>query len=355
MRSYITVNSSILYSNFLQVKKIYKGKIFLVVKSNAYGHDVSVITTFFKDKVDYFCVDSLDEALFLRSLGVSNKILLLDFCPPELINEAVMSSIDISIYSYLQLNLYSKFLKTEPLQIHLEVESGLNRLGMQEDEIPLIVETLKRKNIRLCSLYTHIADGNDKVFSAYQTNRFFNFLLKFKNVCSMPFFTHIGGSGYLSNLNLNQFSGLRLGGAMFGLGTNDPFFDYSLAWHSHFIDIKPIKKGDFVGYGKTWKAERDSLIATVPCGYFDGYDRRMSNVGEMIVHGKKVPVVGRVSMNLVTLDVTEINNLNLNDDVLILGSTDSLSISPKDIASKLGTIDYEIVTRIHPGIVRKLI
>lgn len=333
------VDSATLLRNLNFFKKAVgqKVKIMAVVKANAYGHGLLEVAGILKkDRNLFFGVDSIDEALFLKNSGIKNEIMILGYIPQNRFVEAVENNFHLSVYSNETLKMALKF--PEGL-FHLKVETGTNRLGIS-------LESLRSFSFpsKFIGVYTHFADVEDTKSDFYkkQIAIFDEALdvLKSKNI--FPKFIHVSSTAGILRSKETHFNMVRLG---IGLYKN------VLTWKTKVAQIKNVKIGETIGYDRTFRAIKNIKIAVLPVGYYDGYDRRLSSNGKVFINGKIAKVVGRVCMNMTMVDVTKIKNTKVNDNATLLGG----KIKAKNMAAKVGTIDYEVLSRLNPNLSRIIV
>ena len=326
-----------------------------------------------KDHTRYFVVVSIEEALMLRARGIKNAILVLgnyDGSDKRAFCEAVSKNIELAVYSAEVLKHITAATQKAAKQalVHIKIDTGMSRFGVPlKEAIKFIYYAAKLKEIQIRGIYSHFAasDENEE-FTRIQADRFGKNLaaLKKKNI-SIPH-QHIRNTAgsFLEDIPGNA---ARVGIGLYGLypslwskqaiqKRNSTFFlQPALSWKTKIIQIKEVEKGTGVSYGCTYTVKEDSRLALVPVGYWDGYDRGLSNRGVVLVCGKRVPVVGRVCMNQTIVDVSNIPRAYVGQEVVLLGKSGRETITADDIAKLLGTINYEVVTRINPLIPRKVV
>lgn len=367
------------YSHNLHlVRKLIGNKVTLsvVVKANAYGHGwLHIANMAVKNGVNSFCVHSLEEALELRKAGFYQDVLIMGYIPLILLKEAVKQNLQIVIYnkeSLSELIDVTQNLK-QAARIHLKLETGFHRQGINEEDMHWFIDKLQRNQaIKIEAVYTHFAnidDANNHDYASYQLNRF----KKMLNILTTAGFTnlkiHTACSAAIMLYPETHFDMVRLGISQYGLwSSKETFSAYKLqniqggdlihpvlTWKTRVCQIKRVPAEHYIGYGCTYKTTRDTRIAILPIGYADGYDRGLSNSGYVLIRGKRAPILGRVCMNITIVDVTEITNVQLEDEVVLLGEQLDESISADTLADLIGTINYEIVTRINWNIPRFIV
>lgn len=376
-KTWIEINKANLLHNLELFKKnTSKGlKIMAVVKANAYGHGALEVVDILCGKVDFFAVDSIDEALEVRSIDRKTPILVMGYVPDSRLIEAIGNNISFVIYDLGVAEYVAKNNFTNPAKIHIKVETGLNRQGVNGNDLEILLNTIgsSSNKLELEGIYTHFADIEDTLDPTFAMSQLKSFEKELKNVRKIvrsgrfPLI-HSAASAASMLYENSHFDMLRIGIGLYGLWPSKetkielklhskPGSDLlpALAWRSVVAQVKQIKKGDSVGYGRTWQAQKNTKIAIVPVGYADGIDRKLSNNANVIINKQKAPVVGRVAMNMITCDVGHIKNIQRGDMVTIIGKDGNLEITADEIAKNLNTINYEVVARINPLILRTII
>jgi len=340
-------------------------KLAAVVKANAYGHDIEKTTSLLKNKVDVFAVDNIDEALAVRKIDGSTPVLIMGYTTMANIATPIENDISFVVYNMESLRKIVSLKLPKSAKIHLKIETGLNRQGVQEKNLSEFLRFIKsHKNIiYLEGVYTHYANIEDTLDPSFAKKQLAAFKKALKIIYSYGFrppLIHTAASAGTLLYPETHFSLVRVGFGIYGwwmsLETRVSLLAMKknlqlkpvLTWKSIVAQIKQINVGESVGYGQTWFASRRTKIAVVPVGYSDGYDRRLSNIGRVIINGHYANVIGRVAMNMIVIDVTDIKNVRLEDEVALLGNKDGLKVSADEIAKKIGTINYEVVSRINP-------
>lgn len=335
-------------------------KTMAVVKANAYGHGaVECAKRLEKEGADWFAVAIPEEASELRNGGIRCPILCLGGFYFGQENEIIDREIRPVIFRLdlaRSLNETAKRLKTV-VPIHIKVDTGMGRVGVRWDTIREFGTSLREfEYLSVEGMMTHFAAADDlgeNEFTRSQMTRFNEAVSVFRDLGLDPAILHLANSpGAVAHPD-SRASMARLGGILYGLGGDvlprgieTPQLKPVLSLHSQISLLKRVPAGESIGYGRTFVTERDSLIATIPIGYADGLDRRLSNIGRAIVKGEYVPFAGRISMDWATLDVTDIPGVRTEDPVLLIGESNGKSIRSEDIAGLLGTISYEVTCSI---------
>ena len=370
LRSWLKIDTGALTYNIGTLKKII-GRVSLmgVVKSNAYGHGmVQCAKILAKSGCAWLGVDDVDEALELRRVGIKKPILVFGYTLPARLAEAAHKHISVTVASLDSLKAASR---VPGLKIHIKLETGLNRQGITPKElnnISTFIEMLKCCEIE--GAYSHFAAAElakmpkYKKYCELQMNRFekmYDAIVSRLVPIKLAPIRHMAGTAATMLMPRSRYDLVRVGIGLYGL---DPTSDSTLplaknfglkpalSWYSVVVQVKEVKKGERVGYNLTEKLTRSSKLAIVPVGYWHGYPRALSSNskgrpwsgGEVLVHGKRCKVVGRISMDMMTVDVTDVPGVKVGDKVTLIGQ----DLSAEEVATKAGTINYELVTRINP-------
>jgi alanine racemase len=242
------------------------------------------------------------------------------------------------------------------VRAHLKIDSGMGRMGVTEWELPEALAVIAdRPNLRIEALYTHLANADDvdDPFSAEQIARFETLLKTMEDAGLRVPLHHVANSAGMVRGLVRPGDAVRVGLALFGA---EPVHGWRLEpvmrWRTEIARLKEVPPGHPVGYGTTWRAGRPSRIATLPVGYADGYRRALSNRGEVLIRGRRVPVVGRVSMDLLTIDVTDVPEAKPGDEVVLMGRQGGEEIAVEELAMKVDTIAYEVFCGITARVPR---
>lgn len=356
------INLNNLAYNFHSVRNFIGEEIacMAVVKADAYGHGaVKCALKLEGEGVDWFGVALPEEGLELRINDVKQPVLCLGSFWYGQENLIVDNNLTPVIYQPEIAERLDKICKIKGIikDIHIKIDTGMGRIGVRFDQIaPFIVHLKKLSNLKIEGLMTHFAAADnlkENNFTDLQIERFNSAVKEFQNNGFNPKFKDLANSpGAIAHEN-SRSNLIRLGGILYGLGDNvlpkdieKPNLKPVMSLHTKITHLKNVTKGETLGYSRTFKTRRNSLIATIPIGYQDGYRRSLSNRGKVIVNGTFAPVVGRISMDWTILDVTEVPNVKLNDEVILIGEQNGLTISAEDIAELTDTISYEITCGI---------
>lgn len=373
MKTWIEINKKNLLHNLEQFKNLVGDsvKIMGVVKANAYGHGLAEVAGVISEKVDWFGVDSFTEAMKLREIGIKKPILILGYTELSDLKEAVKNNISLTVYNKETIEKLGKIPIHNPNlnpKIHIKIETGTARQGVLEKDLLDFIKFIKQfPSIEIQGISTHYAnieDTTDSSFAKAQLEVFSRVTETLKKEGVEAPLRHTACSAATILFPETHFEMVRLGISMYGLWSSketkavakNKNFELdlkpALVWKTIVAQIKNIPAGISVGYGLTERVSRDSKIAILPIGYYEGYDRKLSSIGTVLIRGKRCKVLGRVCMNMIIVDVTDIEKIELEDEVVLLGRQGREEITAEELAQKIGTINYEVVTRINPLIQR---
>jgi alanine racemase len=365
------INLDNLAFNFRSVKRFVGEDLAMmaIVKADGYGHGaVRCARKLEAEGADWFGVALLEEGLELRANSIKTPILCLGSFWAGQEKTLLENNITPVIYQTETADLLNRAAREKEIiaDIHVKVDTGMGRIGVRFDEVKEFAEKLREfKNLKIDGLMTHFATADNLSESNYTNEQIdkFNrsveifeskgFSLTYKDLANSP--------GAVAHEN-SRGNMVRIGGILYGLGGDvlpegivKPELKPVLSLHTRITLLKRVPKGETLGYSRTFTTEKDSLIATAPIGYQDGYRRSLSNIGRAIVNGIEVPVVGRISMDWTILDVTKAYDVKVNDEVILIGKSGALKVSAEDLAKQIGTISYEITCGVNRRVPRKYV
>lgn len=341
-------------------------KILAAVKANAYGHGaVECSRCLEKEGVDWFGVALPEEGVELREAGITKPILCMGGVwkgQESLCIQQQLTPVVYRLESAEALDRSAADARTT-LNVHVKVDTGMGRLGVRADQVAEFCDALQQfNNIRVDGLMTHLASADreaEEDATRAQLARFDEAVAAFRAQGFVPTFIHAVNSAGLFAFNESRGNLVRPGGTLYGFvrdvlprSVETPALLPVMSLHSRIILLKRVPKGEKLGYGGTFKTERDSLIATIPIGYDDGYRRAFSNKAHVIVRGEFASIVGRVSMDLTLIDVTDVKEAALDDRVTLLGRDGDCSITAEDLGELAETISYEMACGISSRVPR---
>ena len=336
-----------------------RSRLVAVLKADAYGHGaVALAQRLGADEVAMIAVALFEEALELREAGISLPILTLGPLSRAQIEASAKERITIGVTGPEMLADVAAVATDTPLTIHLKLDSGMNRMGTIEGELATIARLLRDSpRLRVDGIYTHFANASDPddPFTETQRERFRRMREFLSENGINARLHHEANSAATMRRIIEAGDFVRVGLSLYGgeaLDKGESRLSPLLRWTTRIARLKSVTRGEKVGYGTTWEASTDSVIATLPVGYADGYDRLLSNKGSVLLRGKRAPIVGRVSMDLVTVDVTGHPEAAVGDEITLLGRDGDDEISAEEIARITGTISYEVFCNISPRVPR---
>jgi alanine racemase len=350
----ISLSKYALLNNLNEFRKLApNNQVAPVLKSNAYGHGINLIAQELeKENSPFFIIDSYFEAQALRSEGIKTPLLIVGYVRSENINNSKLKDIIYVISSIDSLKLIKS--KT---RIHLKIDTGMHRQGILPEEKIEAVNLIKNNpNIILEGICSHFADADniDRTFTEKQITEWNNSVKYFKSEFPTLKYWHISASAGHAYKEV-EANLTRLGIGLYGLiniqGLN---LKPILEMKTIITGIKKLKAGESTGYGHTFTAEKDMSIALIPVGYYEGLDRRLSNKGFVKIKNTFCPIIGRVSMNITIIDISNIDSVKLEDEIIVMSNIKEDKNSIENIAKDCGTISYEIVVKI-PGQLRRVL
>ena len=348
-------------------------KIAAVVKANAYGHGYDQVATILKDaKIDFLATHSFEEGTYLQDHGYKPEILVVGYIPFEQLQETVERGFHLVVYNLDILRKLSEIKKGQPARVHLKLETGTNRQGISAQDLPAFLKILKNnENVELTGVLTHYANIEDTTDHSYAVHQLDRYKSMIETIEAEGFeipLKHTASSAASLLFSETHYNLIRFGISLYGLWpSKETYLSYRLAggenhllkpaltWKARISQVKDVSAGEFIGYGCTYRTTSRSKIAILPVGYFDGYDRKLSNLGYVLVHGKRAPVRGRICMDIFMVDVTDIEDVSVGDEAVLLGRQKREVITAEQFAAWCQTINYEVVARINPLLPRKII
>ena len=363
-------------------------KLFSVVKSNAYGHGLPVFPKLIESMgidpvrnkplhaaaaapsaerisngVDGFCVDSILEGLRLRKEGIKKPILVLGFTLPAFFGKAALNNIAVTISSFDSLRAFERT-KRKPF-FHLKIDTGMHRQGFYQEDLPKVVRLLtKSLNPKLAGIYTHFAskDIKDRAYSEQQFRNFEKAVTILERAGFKNLIRHAAATGGAFISPKYHLDAVRIGIGSYGLWPSGEleaalFKKISLkpilSWRTMISEVKSLSAGDCVGYDMTECVNRPTKAAVLPIGYWHGFPRSLSGIGEVLIRGRRARVLGKVSMDMTVIDVTGID-CRPGDVTTIIGKDSGNELTASEVAQRAGTINYEFVTRLNP-LIQKIV
>ncbi len=371
--SYIEISKENLLYNIKQFRRIVKEgtKIAAVIKANAYGHGDKEVVSILAPVVDYFQINSVEELEKIRTY-TKKPVLLLGYVGKNDSTKAIklgciLTVFDVSHAKHIDESARKLGIKQK---VHVAIDAHLGREGLMPTQVEaFLVEVKKMKNIVIDGVYAHFAnieDTTDLSHAKLQIKTYTEALDLFKKHGYKNIKTHISAtSGVLVYEKWNGINPIvRIGVGLYGMW---PSIDLQKAWQkkinllpvmrwvTHVAQVKEIPAGESIGYGLSYMTKKKMTIAVIPQGYSNGIVRLSSNNGDVLIRGKRAPIVGRIAMNMFVVDVTNIKGVKSEDEVVILGTQKGETITAEEIAAKTQTINYEVTTRVSPLLPRMIV
>jgi alanine racemase len=339
-----------------------------LVKGNAYGHGLrETATVLLAAGVDMLGVEAVGEAVTLRASGVTCPVLLVGPLPPANVPLLLSHQLTPLLVSPEQVQMVGDFVRQAAckLDVHLKFDTGMHRQGIMREELPVLLDLLAQyPGLRVSGMATHLAradEAEQPEWTRRQLDQFHDTIATLAAAGVHAPIRHAANSAAALLWPETHLDMVRLGIALYGFWPGPSVQRASaekltlcpvMTWKTRVAAVKTIPCGCSVGYSGSYVTTRASRIAVLPLGYYDGYSRSLSNLGQVLIHGQRAPVCGRVSMDLMTVDVTDISAVQPGDEVVLLGRQGTSAISAEEMATWLGTIHYEVTTRINPLIPR---
>jgi alanine racemase len=341
-------------------------RVFGVLKADAYGHGApAVARTLERSGIDGFCVALLEEAVELREAGIRVPILVMGGYYGQAWGEVLARDVTPVIYDVAQAEGIAREVrlsKGAPASVHFKIDTGMGRLGCELGRAEEVLERIRHiPEVRVIGLMTHLACADDENIDSVrvQLDRFEEATRVARQTGMTPEVRHAANSAALFRCRESRLDWVRPGIALFGVAPRfgDPIdLRPAMSIRTEVVAVREMKKGEALGYGWTWRAKRASRVATIPMGYADGLSRHLSNRGEVLIAGKRAPIVGTVSMDLTMIDVTDHPGVAVRDEVVVLGPQQGPlgkdAITATEIASHTGSIAWDILTSVSRRVPR---
>ena len=352
--------------NTRNIKKLIGDKdLIAVVKANCYGHGViDIIPTLLENGVSRFAVAMISEALEIRDNKITAPVMILGFTPLYLGEELINNNIEQTVYDLDYAKELSKIALTlnKKAKIHIAIDTGMGRIGFlpNEKSIDNITEICSLEGIEVIGIFTHFStsDEKDKEYSHEQFTKMLSVMdtLKKRGI-DIPL-KHVANSGAIIDLPDTYLDAVRAGIILYGYYPSDEIDKNNLALKpaltlkATITNVKTLEKDMYVSYGRTFKTSNETIVATIPVGYADGYLRKLAENGKVIIKGEFAPIIGRICMDHFMIDVTNIPDVKIGDEVILLGEKNGLKYNADDMAKKLDTINYEVTCMLKSRLPR---
>lgn len=363
------VNLGHLRHNFNQVRRaVGDVPVWAVLKADAYGHGAKAVArTLERAGAAGVCVALVEEGIELRQAGITIPILVIGGNYTRAFSEVIDQRLTPVLHDPAQVEVLAEEVRYRglgPLDVHVKIDTGMGRLGMMPRDMKILVRELERhREVRLYGMMTHFAcaDSGDHQSMLEQRALFDEATAIVSSAGYAPVVRHAANSAAIFAGSEQHLDLVRPGVSLFGVAPN-PAQEQQLDLlpvmrvRTEIVAIRQLQPGQSVGYGATWTARRPSRVATIPMGYADGLSRSLSNQGHVLVLGKRVPIAGTVSMDMTTLDITDLPDADIGEECVVLGPQKgpfgSNTISPSEIADHIGTIPWEVLTNVSRRVPR---
>ncbi len=373
MKTHVEISSAGLLANLDWFAQRTKKPLVFVVKGNAYGHGLEEIVSIARNHpaLAYFAVDSASEALLVKRKSGGKPVLAVGWIPEEELAELLAADVELIAPSIPYLKSISALARKHGLQakVHLKVETGTSRLGIAAEKIPATLAGLNPALIQVKGIYSHFANIEDTTDHSYARAQLEIFNSMLAGIEAGKLLKHFSCSASALLFPETYFDLVRLGISAYGFWPSKPtqvsFQEQNqsgpvrlkpvLSWHTRVAQVKELPKNSPVGYGLSYRTLKRTRLAVIPVGYYEGYDRRLSNNGWLVVGGKRAPLRGRICMNMLMADISHIHGVKPGDRVTLIGGQGEERVSAEELAEICQTIHYEIVSRINPLIPRLVV
>ena len=360
------INLDVIATNTKNIKKLVGDKeLIAIVKADCYGHGaVDVVPTLLENGASRLAVAMLTEAIELRENNINAPIVILGYTPLYLGEELINYDIEQTVYDLDYAKELSKIALSfnKKAKIHIAIDTGMGRIGFLpgDDTVKIINEVYNLEGLEVIGIYSHFStsDEKDKSYANEQLFKFKKVMADLKALGIEIPLKHISNSGAIIDMPETYLNGVRPGIILYGyypskeVSNDNLSVKPALTLKAKVAHVKELHKDMYISYGKTFKTNKKTIVATLPIGYGDGYPRALSENAKVIVNGKFASILGRICMDQCMIDVTDIENIKTGDEVIILGGEGDLKFNADDMAEALGTINYEILCRIKSRIPR---
>jgi alanine racemase len=362
-KTWLEISRSAIAHNLGVIKSLTteQTEVWSVVKSNAYGHGIFSFTKVINELgISGFCVDSVIEGIKLREQGIQRPILVLGSTLPTLYQKAAQYKITLSISTFENLEALTEQIESpiDRPEIHIKIDTGMLRQGFFPNDLKKVITVIKKENLKLKGIFSHFASAKDVAYPTFTEGQFRKFqeaIAQFEAAGFTNIKRHIAATGGTLLDQKYHLDVVRVGIGLYGIYPSKeleiqmPSLGLlpALSWRAVISEVKTGNKGEYIGYDLTERLTRKTEIAIVPIGYWHGYPWALSSNGTILVNGQRAKVLGRVSMDMIAIDVTGIG-AKVGSIATIIGKDKKEEITAREVALKIGTSPYEIITRINP-------
>ncbi|MDR0956868.1 MAG: alanine racemase [Endomicrobium sp.] len=367
-QDWLEIDKSKFHYNLRKIKEYIGGEkgIIAVVKNNGYGHGgVELGKEAEKLGIKWLVVSSIEEGIKFRENGIRAKILVLDsIYSQQNLEKAVLNKLTVRISGRREIEKIERLGKKlkRKVEVHLEIDTGMGRTGAKEEEAYSILDRIRNiKEIQMSGMFTHYANAEKDTFFSDKQYEIFERIAKYaRKDLGLKFEQHTENTAELLKMKKKREGMVRIGLGLYGLY---PFKGAErilkvkpiLSWKARITFLKEVGAGFSISYGMTFVTKQKSVIATIPVGYGDGYNRKLSNKGEVLVRGKRCPIVGMITMDMTMIDVTKVKGIKEGEEVVLIGRQREEEIKVDELANIQGTINYEVTSAISLRIPRIMI
>jgi len=355
--TWVEINLDVIANNVKNIRRFIgkKKELMAVVKGNAYGHDIlEIASVVLNNGATRLAVARLEEGIFLRKSGITVPILVLGLTLKQQAESLVLYNITpaVSEYKMIEKLSDSAFKEDKIVKVHLKVDTGMGRIGISPDHVLNFIKKVKvLKNVEIEGIFTHfsVADEKDKAYTEKQFRKFMEVLTVLEKEGIRIPVKHVGNSATLLDLPHMWLDMVRPGISLYGLYPSEDVQKTvklvpAYGFKTRIVFLKELLQGEDVGYGRTYTTKKKrTVVASLPVGYADGYNRLLSNKGEVLVRGKRFPIIGRICMDQCMIDITNLSQVKIGDEVVLWGKQGQEKISVEEIADKVKTINYEVL------------
>ncbi len=372
-RTWAEISLDAIKHNFNQIKSKLCGntRLCCVIKADGYGHGaVKLAKTYQKLGADFFAVSNIDEALELRRFGISLPTVILGYTPPDFAKQLCENNISQAVYSLEYAKLISAECQRQGCccKIHIKIDTGMSRIGFMCQQFPRddysvkeICEAASLPNLETEGLFTHFCVSDEayegKDFTEKQYSNFSYVKSKLAENGIAVKIAHCANSGAIEDYPSTYEDMTRAGIILYGLAPSSKLADRlslipAMTLKTVIAHIKELKKGSDVSYGRTFTAQKDMRVATLPIGYADGFIRENAQNGYVLIHGKKAKILGRICMDQTMVDVTDIPDISIGDEAIVFGSGENGEMTADTVAENTDTINYEVICLVSKRVPR---
>jgi alanine racemase len=361
--TWVEVDLAAIQNNLRRMKALAGTRVMAVVKANAYGHGaVEVARAAASAGADWLGVARAHEGPALRAAGLALPILVFGYTPPDSAAEAIGHDLALTVFDIEAARAYAATARAlgRRARVHLKVDTGMGRLGvLPEDAVEFVRAVRALEDVEADGIFTHFASADlaDLSSARRQLARFETVLAALDEIGLRPALVHAANSAASFALPAARYDMVRMGIALYGLHPSDevpcpPGFIPALMWKAMVTQVKTLPPGHGISYGSEYITQEAETVAVIPVGYADGFRRFSKNANEVLIHGQRAPVRGRVCMDQVIADVSHIPHVRAGDEVVLVGKQGGETISAEEVARRWGTINYEVTSGIMARVTR---